>query len=138
MQSLIERFGPLAGRMLLSAIYIISGINKASGFSGFAGTVDSLGVPLPTIAAGIVVVVEIFGGLALLLGYYARHAAAALAVFVLIATALVHLTELTALLKNLSLIGGLVYVIVYGVGAYSINDRSLSPTRTRADTSQSQ
>ena len=75
MEKVIELFG----RVLLGHIFLLAGINKISGYEGTAGYMDAMGVPgmlLP-----LVIILEIAGGFALIVGFKTKLAAAALAGF---------------------------------------------------------
>jgi len=65
----------LAGRILMSTIFIFSGIGKIAAFSGMVGYAASAGVPAPQAAIATGAVVELVGGLALLVGFQTRIAA---------------------------------------------------------------
>lgn len=132
----IKRFGPLAGRFLLAAIFIFAGFNKFTGLEGTAGYIASKGLPLPSLLAIGAGVVEFFGGLAILVGFKTRWAAGAVLVFTAIAALIFHnfwavpadqvQNQMIHFMKNLSIVGGLLYVVVYGSGPLSIDgeDRS--------------
>src|SRR5690606_40069759 len=78
----------LTGRLLLSAIFLLSGISKISAPAGMIGYIESVGLPFPSLALALAILTEVVGGIALILGYRTRLVAAGLAVFS-IATALV-------------------------------------------------
>jgi len=132
----LKRFGPLAGRFLLAAIFIFAGFNKFTGLEGTAGYIASKGLPLPSLLAIGAGVVEFFGGLAILVGFKTRWAAGAVLVFTAIAALIFHnfwavpadqvQNQMIHFMKNLSIVGGLLYVVVYGSGPLSIDgeDRS--------------
>lgn len=65
----------LAGRILLSVIFIFAGIGKISAFSGTVGYAASAHVPIPTVAIAVALVVELLGGLAILVEFQTRIAA---------------------------------------------------------------
>lgn len=116
----------LVGRVLLSILFIIAGSGKLMAISGTAGFFGSLGLPLPTITAIVVGLVELLGGLAILFGFKTRIAAIVIAVFVLAATAVAHLDFSQAgnalmLQKNLAITGGLLLLAVLGGGPLSID-----------------
>ncbi|MGB3536891.1 MAG: DoxX family protein [Mesorhizobium sp.] len=118
----------LAGRVLLSILFIIAGYGKLTAIGGTAGFFGSLGLPMPTATAVIVGLVEFFGGLAILLGFKTRIAAIVVAIFVLAATAVAHLDFSQAgnalmLQKNLAITGGLLLLAVLGAGPLSIDGR---------------
>lgn len=118
----------LAGRVLLSILFIIAGYSKLTAISGTAGWFASIGIPMPTAAAVIAGLVELLGGLAILVGFKTRIAAIVLALFVLGATAIAHLDFSQAgnalmLQKNLAITGGLLLLAVLGAGSLSIDGR---------------
>ena len=132
----LKRFGPLAGRFLLAAIFIFAGFNKFTSLEGTAGYIASKGLPLPSLLAIGAGVVEFFGGLAILVGFKTRWTAGAVLVFTAIAALIFHnfwavpadqvQNQMIHFMKNLSIVGGLLYVVVYGSGPLSIDgeDRS--------------
>ncbi|MFU0503479.1 DoxX family protein [Pseudaminobacter sp. NGMCC 1.201702] len=118
----------LIGRVLLSSLFILAGYAKLTGIAGTAGWFASIGLPLPTLVAVGVGLLELFGGLAILVGFQTRIAAIALAIFTLAATAIAHLDfsdQMQVLLfqKNISITGGLLILAAFGAGALSIDNR---------------
>ena len=118
----------LAGRVLLSILFILAGFGKLTAIGGTAGFFGSIGLPMPTVTAVLVGLVELLGGLAILVGFKTRIAAVVLAVFVLAATAIAHLDFSQAgnalmLQKNLAITGGLLLLAVLGAGSLSIQGR---------------
>ena len=116
----------LLGRILLSILFILSGFAKLTAISGTAQWFGSIGLPLPTVVAVGAGLVELFGGLAILVGFQTRIVAIVLAIFTLAATAIAHLNfadqiQLLMLQKNLGLTGGFILLAVLGAGAYSID-----------------
>ena len=120
---------PLAGRILISAIFLISGVMKLAAPAGTIGYIQSVGLPLPELGLAIAVVVEIGGGLALILGYRTRAAAAALALFTLATALLFHFNladqnQFIHFFKNVAIAGGLLQVVAFGGGRFSLDARS--------------
>ncbi len=121
-RAMMRTHGVLVGRILLGLLFLVAGINKFMGGVGnFAGGLESMGLPLPILVAWAVVLIEIIGGAFLILGYRVGQAAGVLAAFLLLTVLLVHnplrdMSELTNALKNLSIMGGMLYVIAYGAG----------------------
>lgn len=121
----------LVGRMLLGVLFVISGWEKLTAFAGTAGYIASKGLPMPEVLAAIAIVIELGGGLALLVGFKARWAALAMAVFTVVITPIFHnywaapaaeaLAEQTHFLKNLSIIGGMLLVVAFGPGRFSLD-----------------
>ncbi len=116
------------GRVLLSLIFIISGFGKLAAPAGTIGYIASVGAPLPEVAYGIAVFVEVGLGLALLVGYKAQIAAAGIALFTLAAAFLFHNNfadqiQMIMFMKNITIVGGLLLVVAHGAGAYSVDNR---------------
>lgn len=116
----------LLGRILLSIMFILAGFGKLTAIGGTAGYFGSLGLPLPTVTAVVVGLVELLGGLAVLVGFQTRIAALVLAVFTLAATAVAHLNfadqmQMLLLQKNLCITGGFLVLAAVGAGALSID-----------------
>ncbi|MER2536627.1 MAG: DoxX family protein [Rhizobiaceae bacterium] len=118
----------LVGRVLVSILFILAGYGKLTDIAGTAGWFGSVGLPVPTVMAVVVGLVELIGGLAILVGWQTRIAAIVIALFTLGATAIAHLDfsdqmQLLMLQKNLAIAGGLLFLAVYGPGAYSLDRR---------------
>jgi putative oxidoreductase len=129
MQNLCNAWAPLLGRLFLAAIFVFSGINKVLNFEGVTGAVESVGIPLPAVATVITIILELGGALLLIVGWKIRLGALALIVFTALATAFFHMdfadqSQVTQFLKNLGLIGGLLYVIAYGAGRYALDSKA--------------
>jgi putative oxidoreductase len=123
-------FGPLLGRVLIALIYLLSGYEKITGFGSTVGYIASKGLPLPQVAAIGAIIIELSGGMMLVLGWKARWAAAVLFGFTALAGLIFHNfwavpaaeapNQMTHFLKNICILGGLVYVLVHGSGPLSI------------------
>jgi putative oxidoreductase len=116
----------LVGRVLLSILFILSGFAKLTSIAGTAQWFGSIGLPMPTVVAVVAGLVELLGGLAILVGFKTRIVAVVLAIFTLAATAIAHLNfadqmQMLMLQKNLGLTGGFLLLAVIGAGAYSID-----------------
>jgi len=127
---------PLCGRVLLSAVFILGGIGKIFGFSMEEGFVAAKHLPLPAVALGIALVIELVGGLALLVGLYTKFTAWIVFLYMIPTTFLFHnfwamqgpdrLDNMIHFEKNLAIMGGLLLLAAFGAGAYSI-DSSRAP-----------
>jgi len=118
--------GILAARILLAVLFIVAGLGKLGDVQGFTGYMVSGGVP--AFMAWPVILLEIFGGIALLVGFQTRLAALALAVFTLASAVLYHFVpadqmQMTIFFKNLGLTGGYIALALLGAGAYSVDAR---------------
>jgi putative oxidoreductase len=119
---------PLVGRVLLAAIFILSGFGKIFAPEATQGYIASAGLPFPQLAFLAAVAIEIGGGLLLVVGYKTRIAAIALAVFSVAAafafhSALGDQNQLIHFLKNLAIAGGLLQVAAFGAGDLSLDAR---------------
>ncbi|MBP5077095.1 DoxX family protein [Pseudomonas chlororaphis] len=118
----------LIGRVLLSAIFILSGFSKIAAPAAMVGYIQSVGLPFPQLALGIAIAVELGGGLLLIAGYRTRLVALGLAVFS-VATALAFHNNLgdqnqfIHFFKNIAMAGGLLQVVAYGAGRFSLDAR---------------
>ena len=127
------QYKPLAlvARILLAAIFISAGFSKVMGFDGVTAYIASKGLPVPMIIAGLTIVLEILGGIAIVIGYKARIAALLLGLFTLLAALIFHnfwafppeqvYLQNIMFMKNLSMAGGLFLLTVFGAGGYSID-----------------
>lgn len=121
------RYLPALGRLLIAIIFIMSGINKLPDPAGAQAYISAAGLPLPTLAYWVAVVVELGGGLLLLAGYQARWAALVLAVFSVAAALGFHAkfgdqNQTIHFLKNLAIAGGLLQIAHFGAGVLSVDD----------------
>lgn len=118
----------LAGRIALSAIFVLSGASKLADPASTIGYIESVGLPLPQLGLAIAVLVEIVGGIALIAGYRARTVAAALAAFSA-ATALgfhanlADQNQFIHFFKNIAMAGGLLQITAFGAGRLSLDAR---------------
>lgn len=122
-------------RVLLALLFIFRGFGKIPGFAMVSGMMEQKGFPAPGLFLAAAVIIELLGGLLLLIGYKARFASLALIIFLIPATVIFHMAaidgtqagqmEIAATLKNLALIGGLLQVIINGAGAYAVD--SIAP-----------
>ncbi len=123
----MEEYLPLAGRILLGAFFLFQGVTKLTGgFSGFTSYVESLGIPAATVAAGLVVLTEAGGGLALLTGFRTKLVGLILGAFLLVVNLVAHPfwaspDQLPTFMKNLALIGGLLLQSAAETGRYSLD-----------------
>ncbi|SEI80537.1 DoxX family protein [Frateuria terrea] len=123
----------LLARILMMALFVLFGWSKLTDFSGTAAYMASQGLPLPTLVAAVVVLMEFFVGLALVLGFYTRPLALLLALYTL-GTALIghhfwtmagadRMANAINFYKNLAIMGGLLLLYVTGPGKYSLDRR---------------
>jgi putative oxidoreductase len=127
----VSNTAALLGRILLALIFITSGFGKITGFEGTVGYIASKGLPLPQLGAIIAIIVEVGGSILLVIGYKARWAALALAIFTLAAAIFFHnywaveaaekMGQQINFWKNISMAGGMLMVFAHGPGRYSVD-----------------
>src|SRR5271156_3543317 len=81
------RYLPFVGRLLIGLPFALSGFGKLAAIGPTTEMIRAAGLPLPSLALALAVIVELGGGLLLIAGFRARTVAAVLALFAL-ATAL--------------------------------------------------
>jgi putative oxidoreductase len=118
----------LLGRILLSFMFILSGFSKLTAIGGTAGYFASMGLPAPTIVAVLVGLLELLGGLAVLIGFQTRIAAYALAIFTVAAAFVAHMNwadmmQLINFQKNIAVAGGFLVLAAFGPGSLSVDAR---------------
>jgi putative oxidoreductase len=117
----------LVGRILLALIFLDSGLGKITAYAATLDYMASKGVPGELLP--VAVATEIVGGVALIAGWKTRVASFLLAGFTLMSGAIFHSDlgdpgDRIHLLKNLSIVGGFVLVIVHGPGMFSLDRRA--------------
>ena len=122
----MKKYSSLVARILLAHIFILAGISKITGFDGTQGYMESVGVPgmlLP-----LVIILELGGGLALLVGWQTRLISYAVAAFTVIAAVIFHSNfadqmHMIMFMKNFAIAGGLLLLAEHGAGDYSFDNR---------------
>jgi putative oxidoreductase len=125
----------LAGRILISVIFLISGFFKVGGYAQMVGYATAVHLPMPSVAIAAAAAVELACGLAILAGFKTRIAAWLLFLYVIPITYFFHnfwavqgqeqQMQMVHFLKNIAIMGGLLVLSVNGAGAYSA-DRALA------------
>ena len=117
---LIRTKGSKFGRVLMGLLFLVAGVGMLMDPTGSAAYLTSLGVPMANIVIWPVILVKVLAGGAIVIGKRTTEAAAALIVFTLIATLLAHISPdvdpsfPTGMLKNLAIVGGLLYLMAFG------------------------
>ena len=117
-----------AGRLLIGLPFAMSGLSKLAAYGATTAMIGAVGLPVPPLAYAVAVAVELGGGLLLIAGFQTRIVAIALALFSL-ATALsfhsnfADQNQMIHFLKNVMMAGGLLQVVAFGAGSFSLDSR---------------
>lgn len=116
------------GRVLLAAIFVLSGVSKLTDPAGTIAYIESAGLPLPSVAYAGAVAVELIGGLLLIAGFQTRLVALAIATFSIVAAFGFHAdladqNQFIHFFKNIAMAGGLLQVAAFGSGRFGFDRR---------------
>ena len=122
------RYVPFAGRLLIGLPFAMSGLSKLAAIGPTTDAIHAAGLPLPSLALAVSVLVELGGGLLLVACFRARIVAAVLALFCLATAVSFHSNfadqnQMIHFLKNVMMAGGLLQIVAFGAGALSIDNR---------------
>jgi putative oxidoreductase len=115
------------GRFFLSIMFVMSGLSKISAYEGTQGYMEAMGVPGALLP--LVILTEVIGGLAIILGWKTQIAAIALAGFSIVSAILFHADfadqmQMILFMKNIAIAGGFLFLLAQGPGAYALDNRS--------------
>lgn len=124
-------FLALVGRIALAAIFVWSGSGKITDFGSTAGYIASKGLPVPAVLTAITIFVELGLGLVIVIGWKTRIAALLIALWLIPTTYLFHnfwsspvsaaMMQQINFMKNVSIFGGMLLLIAFGPGRYSVD-----------------
>ena len=122
------RFLPLLGRILIASLFVPAGFGKLTGFKGAVDYAAAAHMPVPSLAIAAAIAIELGCGLLLLVGWKARWAAAAMALFSVVAAVVFHNNFADPdmqihFFKNLAIAGGLLNFVYFGAGPFSVDNR---------------
>ena len=130
-QSRNPSFLPVSGRIFISLIFVITGISKIVHWSGYLEMLSNKLIPADPLVLGIATLVEILGGLSILFGYKIRYTGMILFLYLLPVSLVMHnfwafsgaqfTNQFIHFLKNLAIMGGMLYLAHYGAGPFSID-----------------
>lgn len=116
----------LAGRVLLTSLFVVSGLGKLGGYTGSAAYMASAGVPAMLLP--LVIALEVGGSIAIIVGWQTRIVAFLLAGFTLLSALIFHMhfadhTQMLMFMKNVSIAGGFLLLVANGAGPLSLDAR---------------
>jgi putative oxidoreductase len=122
------RYLSFAGRLLIGLPFAMGGLSKLAAYGPTTAMIAAAGLPVPPLAFAVAVAVELGGGLLLVTGYQARLVATVLALFCFVTALSFHSNfadqnQMINFLKNVMMAGGLLQVVAFGPGAFSLDNR---------------
>ncbi len=132
MNDTIKEWSPLVGRVLISLIFLMSGLGKVFQFDAQVGYAVSQGVPMASAAIGISAIIEIAAAVMIIVGFRARLGAAALFLWMIPVSVMMHAfwtisdpmsmqINMIMFMKNLAIMGGMLMIMAYGSGPKSLS-----------------
>jgi len=124
--SMVKNVSELAGRSLLSVLFLLSGVGKIGAYAMTGAYMSSVGVP--SVLLPVVIATEVLGATAIILGWQTRISALLLAGYSLLAALIFHTNfadqiETIMFLKNVSIAGGFLLLVANGAGPLSLDRR---------------
>lgn len=122
----IELLTAPLGRLLISFMFLMSGLNKAGNYSNTSGWMESMGVSSSILP--LVILLEIIGALAIIVGWKTKIVAFLLAGFCFLSALIFHSdfsnqVEMIMFMKNIAIAGGFLFLVANGAGNYSLDNR---------------
>lgn len=132
-----RQLASLLGRVLLALIFVLSGWGKIASFDMTVGYMASKGLPMTEVLLVLTIAIELVGGLMIVFGWKARWAALAIFLFLIPTTLIFHnfwavdpaemRNQMNAFMKNVAIMGGMLYVMAFGPGRLSVDERTTTP-----------
>jgi len=133
---------PALGRVLLALIFVLAGIGKLGTIAATSAHMASRGIPYSNDLVWGVVALELGGGILLIVGFLTRLVAAALFFYLIALAVLFHAywtmtgaqahAQYNDFFQHLAIMGGMLYVVAFGAGPYSIDSLIWHRERPRA------
>ncbi len=116
----------LLGRFGLSLIFVVEGLHKALEFDESLLILKEEEFPMPFISLVFSIIVELIGGLAIVIGYKTTIAALAISLYLIVSTVFFHpvwhdMAFFMDFVKNIAIIGGLFILAYHGSGPKSVD-----------------
>ena len=125
--SVVNTVSAPIGRLLISFIFLMSGLNKIGNYSNTSGWMESMGVTSSLLP--LVIIIEILAAIAIIVGWKTKIAAFLLASFCILSGLIFHndfsnQVEMIMLMKNFAIAGGFLILVVNGPGNFSLDNRN--------------
>lgn len=125
--SVVNTVSAPIGRLLISFIFLMSGLNKIGNYSNTSGWMESMGVSNSLLP--LVIIIEILAAIAIIVGWKTKIAAFLLASFCILSGLIFHndfsnQVEMIMLMKNFAIAGGFLILVVNGPGNFSLDNRN--------------
>lgn len=122
------RYLPFLGRLIIGGLFVLFGATKLAAYGTITGYIAKSGLPFPSLAFAVAIIVEVGFGFLLVIGYQARLVALVLAVWCVVTAVVFHSNfadqnMMLHFFKNLMMAGGLLQIVHFGAGAISIDAR---------------
>ena len=122
----MREYLPLFGRFGLTLIFIVEGLHKVLEHDQFIEVLEEKGFPIPFIALICAILIEVLGGMAIVIGYKTSIAAYIMSLYVIMVTIFIHpiwndMANYDGFVKNIAIIGGLFFVAYFGGGPKSVD-----------------
>ena len=122
----VATFAAPVSRVLISLIFIMFGLNKLFNYGATAGWMEAMGVP--SFLLPFVIILEVFGGIAIIIGWQTRWIALGLAGFSILSALIFHnnfadQNEMASFIKNIAIAGGFLFLFANGAGAWSLDEK---------------
>jgi putative oxidoreductase len=121
-----ENLADLVGRILISLIFLLAGLQKIGGYEATQGYMAAMGVPAGLLP--LVIALEVGGAVAIILGWRTRIVAFLLAGFSIVSALIFHRAlgdqmQFILFMKNLAMAGGFLFLVARGAGEWSLDGR---------------
>ncbi len=121
----IQQNSSFIGRLLISLLFFMAGINKLTAYQGTASYMDAMGVP--SLLLPLVIFAEVAGALAIVLGFKTRIVAFLLAGFSIVSALLFHFDfsdqiQSVMFMKNMAIAGGFLFLVANGPGKWALDN----------------
>jgi putative oxidoreductase len=125
----LQAVASLVGRIMLATIFLVSGYGKLMDAAGTQKHMADAGLPIVLVLYVLTVIVELGGGVLLVVGWKARLAAFVVFLFLIPVTLKFHWDlgnqmQQIQLLKNMAIMGGLLMAAAYGPGMLSVDGQT--------------